>query len=305
MRPVSPLPAHLVSVPFTVSEARAASLSRGRLRSSDLASAGRLLYLPAGWEFELPLLARALSAATPGAWVSHLTAAMLLGLWLPAWFQDCRDLHLSKPKSLPQVRRHGVIGHTVLAYDDEIMVWEGIRISTPARTWLDLARVLPLEDLVAMGDQVIRQPREELELRYEPWSTVQDLREMLRRHPKMQGIVKARAAVDLIRLGADSAPETFLRLAMMDAGLPEPELQVQIVPGDSYSPAADLGYRRQRIAIQYDGGHHLTREQQSRDNHRDAAFHFAGWRYFKFNADDLANEFRRAVAQVRTALREP
>lgn len=305
MRPVSPLPAHLVSVPFTVSEARAASLSRGRLRSSDLASAGRLLYLPAGWEFELPLLARALSAATPGAWVSHLTAAILLGLWLPAWFQDCRDLHLSKPKSLPQVRRHGVIGHTVLAYDDEIMVWEGIRISTPARTWLDLARVLPLQDLVAMGDQVIRQPREELELRYEPWSTVQDLREMLRRHPKMQGIVKARAAVDLIRLGADSAPETFLRLAMMDAGLPEPELQVQIVPGDSYSPAADLGYRRQRIAIQYDGGHHLTREQQSRDNRRDAAFHFAGWRYFKFNADDLANEFRRAVAQVRTALREP
>jgi Protein of unknown function (DUF559) len=305
MRPVSPLPAHLVSVPFTVSEARAASLSRGRLRSSDLASAGRLLYLPAGWEFELPLLARALSAATPGAWVSHLTAAILLGLWLPAWFQDCRDLHLSKPKSLPQVRRHGVIGHTVLAYDDEIMVWEGIRISTPARTWLDLARVLPLQDLVAMGDQVIRQPREELELRYEPWSTVQDLREMLRRHPKMQGIVKARAAVDLIRLGADSAPETFLRLAMMDAGLPEPELQVQIVPGDSYSPAADLGYRRQRIAIQYDGGHHLTREQQSRDNRRDAAFHFAGWRYFKFNVDDLANEFRRAVAQVRTALREP
>ena len=305
MRPVSPLPAHLVSVPFTVSEARAARLSRGRLRSSDLASAGRLLYLPAGWEFELPLLARALSAATPGAWVSHLTAAILLGLWLPAWFQDCRDLHLSKPKSLPQVRRHGVIGHTVLAYDDEIMVWEGIRISTPARTWLDLARVLPLQDLVAMGDQVIRQPREELELRYEPWSTVQGLREMLRRHPKMQGIVKARAAVDLIRVGADSAPETFLRLAMMDAGLPEPELQVQIVPGDSYSPAADLGYRRQRIAIQYDGGHHLTREQQSRDNRRDAAFHFAGWRYFKFNADDLANEFRRAVAQVRTALREP
>ena len=251
------------------------------------------------------MLARALSAATPGAWVSHLTAAILLGLWLPAWFQDCRDLHLSKPKSLPQVRRHGVIGHTVLAYDDEIMVWEGIRISTPARTWLDLARVLPLQDLVAMGDQVIRHGYEELELRYEPWSTVQDLREMLRRHPKMQGIVKARAAVDLIRLGADSAPESFLRLAMMDAGLPEPELQVQIVPGDSYSPAADLGYRRQRIAIQYDGGHHLTREQQSRDNRRDAAFHFAGWRYFKFNADDLANEFRRAVAQVRTALREP
>ena len=304
MRLASPLPAPL-AVPFTVAEARAASVSSGRLRASDLLSAGRLLYLPAGWEFELPGMARALSAASPGAWISHLTAATLLGLWLPAWFQDCRDLHLSKPRSLPQVRRDGVIGHRVVAHDDEIMDWEGIRISTPARTWLDLCRLLPMEYVVAMGDQLVRRPHDGLELRTEPWATVEGLREMLRRHPKMQGIVKARAAVELIRVGADSAPETFLRLALGDAGLPEPGLQVQIVPGDPYSPAADLGYRQQRIAIQYDGGHHLTREQQSRDNRRDQAFYSAGWRYFKFNADDLANDFRKATAQIRAALREP
>jgi hypothetical protein len=304
MRPAQPLPAHLESVPFTVHEARAASLSKGRLRSSDLASAGRLLYLPSGWEFELPALARALSAATPGAWISHLTAAVLLGLWLPSWFQDCRELHLSKPKSLPQVRRAGVTGHTVLAFDDEIMDWQGIRLSTPARTWLDLARLVPLEDLVAIGDQLVRQPRPELEQRSEPWATMQELRMMISRHPKMQGIVKARTAVDMIRAGADSAPETFLRLALTEAGLPDPELQIRVVPGDLYSPAADLGYRKQRIAIQYDGGHHLTREQQSRDNYRDEYFLAAGWRYFNFNADDLAQDFRWAVRRVRAALRE-
>jgi hypothetical protein len=234
-----------------------------------------------------------------------VTAAVLLGLWLPAWFQGCRELHLSKPKALPQVRREGVTGHTVLAFDDEIMVWEGIRLSTPARTWLDLARMVPLEDLVAVGDQLVRQPRPGLELRKEPWSTVPELRRMVARHPKLQGIVKARAAVELIRPGADSAPETFLRMALIEAGLPEPELQIQIIPGDEYSPAADLGYRLQRIAIQYDGVHHLTREQQSRDNRRDATFHSAGWRNYKFNADDLAQDFRRAVGQVRAALREP
>lgn len=305
MRPVSPLPAHLEAIPFTVAEARAASLTRGRLRSSDLASAGRLLYLPAGWEFELPAMARALSAATPGAWISHVTAAKLLGLWLPPWLQDCRDLHLSKPRALPQVRRVGVVGHTVLVHQDETMDWQGIRISTPARTWLDLCRLLPMEHAVAIGDQLVRQPHDGLELRTKPWATVQDLREMLKRHPKMQGIVKARAAVELIRAGADSAPETFLRLALVDAGLPEPELQVRIFADNAHSPAADLGYRRQRIGIQYDGGHHLTREQQSRDNRRDAVFHSAGWRYFKFNADDLARNFRWAVIQIRAALREP
>ena len=93
------------------------------------------------------------------------------------------------------------------------------------------------------------------------------------------------------------------RLALTAAGLPEPELQLRMVPGDPHSPAADLGYRSQRIAIQYDGGHHLTREQQSRDNRRDETFNAAGWRYFKFNADDLADDFRGAVQRVRAALR--
>ncbi len=302
MRPPSPLPLPLAAAPFTVYEARAASLSSARLRSSDLSTGGRALYLPAGWEFEVRGLARALSAATPGAWISHLTAAILLGLWLPSWFRDCRELHLSKPKALPPVRRKGVVGHTVLAFDEEVMDWDGMRISTPARTWLDLARMLPLEDLVAVGDQLLRPPHPGLEDRTEPWATLPQLRAMLFRHPKLQGIVKARLAAELIRPGADSAPETFLRLALTAAGLPEPELQVRIVPGDPYSPAADLGYRTQRIAIQYDGGHHLTREQQSRDNRRDEMFNAAGWRYFKFNAEDLQGGFRAAVRRVGAAL---
>jgi very-short-patch-repair endonuclease len=302
MRPSPPLPAHLSAVPFTVHEARAASLTSGRLRSSDVASAGRLLYLPAGRDFEIRGLARALSAATPGAWISHVTAAGLLGLWLPTWFRDCRELHLSKPRKLPPVRRNGVVGHTVLAFDEEVMMLDGIRISTPSRTWLDLAGILPLEDLVAVGDQLVRKPRPGLEDRTDAWSTLPGLHAMLKRHPKLKGIVKAREAAALIRVGSDSAPETFLRLALTAEGLPEPELQVRVEPADPYSPAADLGYRRKRIAIQYDGGHHLTREQQSIDNRRDESFNAAGWRYFKFNADDLAQDFRAAVRRVRVAL---
>ena len=90
-----------------------------------------------------------------------------------------------------------MVGHTVLAFDDEVMVWDGIRISTPARTWLDLARLLPLEDLVAVGDQLLRRPHPGLEDRTEPWATLPELEAMLRRHPKLQGIVKARLAAEL------------------------------------------------------------------------------------------------------------
>ena len=302
MRPPAALPVHLASAPFTVYEARSAALGPSRLRAADLSTGGRLVYLPAGWEFELKGLARAMSSATPGAWISHQTAAVLHGLWLPSWCRNGRELHLSKPKTLPPVRRTGVVGHTVLAFDDEITVLDGIRMSTPARTWLDLARVLPLKHLVAVGDQLVRQPRPGLETRPDPWTTVPQLAAMLRLHPKLKGIVKARQSLGLIRTGSDSAPETFLRLALTAASLPEPELQVRLVPGDPYSPAADLGYRKHRVAIQYDGGHHLSREQQSRDNRRDEAFNSAGWRYFKFNAEDLADGFRGAVRRVRSAL---
>jgi hypothetical protein len=121
----------------------------------------------------------------------------------------------------------------------------------------------------------------------------------------MKGVEKARLALEEMRIGADSFPETFLRLALLDAGLPEPELQLRIDPDNDRSPAADMGYRRHRIAIQYDGAHHRTRDQQSRDNRRDAAFVNMGWAYLKANADDLAGGFESIMAGVKKARFRP
>ena len=181
------------------------------------------------------------------------------------------------------------------------MDFGGIPISVRPRTWLDLAKSLPLPYVIAMGDQLIRLPRPALESRVEPYAYPSGLRLLIRQHPNLQGVEKARLALEEMRVGADSYPETFLRLAMGDAGLPEPELQVKLNPQDPWSPAADLGYRRYRIAIQYDGAHHLTRQQQSRDNRRDEAFLSAGWSYFKLNADDLADGFARAIGRIKKA----
>ncbi|CAH0327775.1 hypothetical protein SRABI128_06450 [Microbacterium sp. Bi128] len=152
-----------------------------------------------------------------------------------------------------------------------------------------------------MGDQLIRQPRPSLELRSEPYAYKDGLRLLIRQHPNMKGVEKARLALDEMRVGADSFPETFLRLALLDARLPEPELQLRLDPEDPRSPAADMGYRRYGIAMQYDGVHHLTREQQTRDNRRDEAFRSAGWAYFKVNADDLAEGFDSVITRIKRA----
>ncbi|WP_308113810.1 hypothetical protein [Arthrobacter sp. ISL-30] len=66
---ISPLPENLSNVPFTVHEARASGVPAKRLRANDLADGGRLIYLPAGREFQLTERARVLTAATPDAWI--------------------------------------------------------------------------------------------------------------------------------------------------------------------------------------------------------------------------------------------
>lgn len=303
MRNRDALPTHLAAAPFTSEAARAAGIPASRLRRVDVVHVGRGIYRPRDWDFELEAAARALSVASPGAWISHVTAARIRCQILPPWLADSAALHLSKPRSLPSVRRKGVVGHTLLARDEELELVEGIRISTRSRTWLDLARTLPLEDLVCMGDQLLRVPRVDFEGRTRPYDTVEGLRSLLGRHPNLQGVVRARQALDLMRIGSDSAPESLLRLAMADANLPEPALQLPLRPGDPFSPTADLGYRHRRIAIQYDGGHHLIDMRAVSDRRRDKAFEAAGFTVVVLNKDDLADGFQLALARIKRALR--
>lgn len=297
------LPGHLAMAPFTFDSARASGVTANRLRRKDVVHVGRGLYRPSDWSFELEAAARALSAASPGAWISHVTAARLRCQLLPSWLADSTELHLSKPRSLPSVRRKGVLGHTLLARDDEIEMVDGIRISTRSRTWLDMARALPLKDLVCMGDQLVRIPRMDFEGRTQPYDTWEGLRSLVGRHPNLQGIVRAREALDLVRVGSDSAPESLLRLAMADAGLPAPDLQLPLRAGDALSPTADLGYRHRRIAIQYDGGHHLLDAQILSDRRRDKAFDSAGWTVLVFDKSDLADDFKQAIGKIKRELR--
>lgn len=297
------LPSPLAAAPFTYAAARSLGVPASRLRQSDITHISRGLYRPVGWSFELEAAARALSAASPGAWVSHVTAARLRCQILPPWLSDSEELHLSKPRALPEVRRKGIIGHTVLALDEEVETAEGIRVSTRPRTWLDLSRQLNLSDLVCMGDELVRIPRLALEGRSEPFATIDGLRSMVSRHANLQGIVRARAALDLIRVGSDSGPETLLRLAMCDAGLPEPELQLMLRPENPGGPTADLGYRRRRLAVQYDGDHHLLPDQILSDRRRDKAFESAGWTVLILTKDDLADGFAGATARIKGLLR--
>lgn len=84
---------------------------------------------------------------------SHTTAAALWGLPLPA-FADPR-LHVSYPHGRRAVRTAGVVGHHLVMRDEELTVLDGIPVTTPERTWCDLAGLVDFEALVAAGDRVV------------------------------------------------------------------------------------------------------------------------------------------------------
>jgi hypothetical protein len=177
-------------------------------------------------------------------------------------------------------------------------------MTTPARTWLDLANELTPDFLVALGDHLVRNPRPGLEGREQPYATIESLGAMLRDHSWSRGVGKAKKALELMRVGSDSVPETLLRLAMEAAGLPQPELQLQLYPDNPRSPTADLGYRRYRLAIQYEGSHHLDEAQRLSDARRDRAFRRAGWTVLLVTFEDLRDDFGGVIRRIRRHLAE-
>lgn len=96
---------------------------------------------------------------------------------------------------------------------------------------------------------------------------VVDIERIAERHPGIRGLVQLRQVLDLADGGAESPPETRTTLLLIRSGLPRPETQIGILDehGHAYI-RLDMGWRRWKVAVEYDGEHHwTTRRQRSRD----------------------------------------
>lgn len=195
------------------------------------------------------------------------------------------------------------MGHQTKLYADEVELRDGLYLTGRGRTWLDLAEMLSVDELVILGDHLIRVPRWEFEGRTEPYSTLQQLQQLLDRHKGKQGVRKARQALELSRVGADSPPETRLRLAVLRAGLPEPCLNQPMVDADGTEQhEPDLSYPQYRIAIEHEGEGHNVRDQIDRDIDREDRVAAAGWIQVRVSKRHMRNGAQRAVAKIRAAL---
>ncbi|WP_255767764.1 endonuclease domain-containing protein [Pseudarthrobacter sulfonivorans] len=239
---------------------------------------------------------------TPFSAASHATA---FAQWdFPGFLPGADDgrVHISRPDTMAIVRRRQVVGHVGQFFADEIVSHNGLLITSRTRTWLDCSRKMSVEELTVVADHLLRIPRPDFEARSEPFATTDDLADMLDRHKGTPGIRKARLALEQARVGADSAPETRLRLALEYAGLPEPQLNVPTELSVGVVRQPDLAYPEHRVAVEYEGEGHSEAAQIVRDIAREEDFARAGWLPVRISKRHMQNEARAAVAKVRTAL---
>jgi hypothetical protein len=303
MRDPTPLPFGLGETPFTVYEAADVGVSPGRLRYRLLRVPSRGVRIPSD---VVPLerlgVVRPYTIVTPFSAASHATAFTLWDFpgFLPG--QDDFRIHISRPDAMAIPRRRGVVGHVGQFFPDEVVSLDGVLITSRARTWLDCSRKMGIDELTVVADHLVRIPRPEFEGRTEPHATLEELADMLDRHKGTPGIRKARLALEQARVGADSAPETRLRLALENAGLPEPELNMPTELHAGVVRQPDLSYPEHKVAVEYEGEGHSDAAQIVRDIAREEDFARAGWTLVRISKRHMENGARSAVAKVRAAL---
>jgi hypothetical protein len=279
-----------VRSPFTRADARAAGLVEGVLRSARFKKVFYDLYVASEVKITAQIRAAAALRATGGlGYVSHWTAAQLWELPVP----HHPEIHVSVQSRGARCSRQGLRSH--LSHPQATTtVCNGIRLSRPVQTFLDLAAVgLDLVDLVILGDAMVKKRL----------TTVDQLRTSVQTWPGL-GRKAARRAADLVRKGVDSPMETRLRLLLVLAGLPEPTVNLILRADDgSWVLRFDLCYQAYRLIVEYDGRQHSDDpDQWERDIYRREDLERLRYRIVLVIWKGIFRDPLRTLTRVRDAL---
>ncbi len=203
-----------------------------------------------------------------GLSAAHLLGADTQAIGLP--------LDLANATSGRFRHRDGVRMRRLLLTEEDIVETDLGHSMTALRTALDLAvrGTRPLD--IARVDQVLRVGR----------VSVADLGALVDRSGGMRGIRTARANLAELDPRAESIPESVLRLELVRLGLPPPTPQLEVrAPDGRVIARLDLGWKEQRVGVEYDGEYHdADRQQRSRDRGRHNELRAVDWTVYQVDA---------------------
>ncbi|WP_163759370.1 hypothetical protein [Mycobacterium botniense] len=259
--------------PFLGSEAVAAGLVTPYALRSRFEAIYRDVFVPRDTEITAIMRAKAawLWSRRRGVLAGRSAAALHRAKWVDA----------RRPAEIICQNRHAPPGIRIWSQrveNHEIMLIDGMRVTTPARTALDLACRYPIGEAVAMIDALARASRLKRA----------DVVLLAQRCTGRRGIRRARIALPLVDPGAESPRETWLRLLLIRAGFPPPQTQIPLY--DEYGQliaVLDMGWEDIKVAVEYDGDHHRTdRRTFNKDIRRAETIAQLGWIDVRVTAED-------------------
>lgn len=271
---------------------------RAALRAGTLVRVRRGCYVDARPEAEEPAQCTdpaapvaAVAAQMGGVVFSHATAA---GLWqLPFLGSPPETIHLTLPRQASGVVRAGVHRHTGDLASEEIVEHRGIRLTSLARTLVDVARTDGFREGLVMADHALHASRDPEALRCAMVTSIERL-------PGAVGIGQARRMAGFAVVAAESPGESLSRIVLREQKVPEPLLQYRLsvrLPGGGRGDfVIDFAWKRLKAVGEFDGrvkyGRYLREGQQPGDavfeeKRREDAIRSAGWLVLRWTWDEL------------------
>ncbi|BBX64845.1 hypothetical protein MSAS_40190 [Mycobacterium saskatchewanense] len=272
--------------PFVGSEALAAgAVTKHQLRTRYRAVLPNV-YLARGVEpsLELRIVAAWLWSRRTATIVGAAAAALHGSQWIP----DGVPIELVCDNPRPP---RGLLTRRYALLDGETQIVGGLTVTTPERTAFDIGRRGAIRSSVVRLDALARATG----------FKVDDVLALAKAHPRSPGLRRLETALELVDPGAQSPRESYLRLLLVDAGLPRPQTQIPVLGVDGLPVAyLDLGWAETMVAVEYDGDHHRTdRRQYVKDVRRAETLERMGWLIVRVVAEDHPVD---VVRRVREAL---
>lgn len=293
MRTPKHVPDELKYGPFRTAEAHRLGVTTDQLRSSRYRHVLHDVYASSELSDSIDTRCDAAALVLPTSAVfCGVTAARLYGVPVPD--RDLR-VHAAVPPSaptVPRIKQLKVHGYSIPP--GHLREFKGRRLVSPERLLLELAAALPRIDMIVAGDHLLRHrltAREEiigfLELAH-----------------RRRGVRRVRLALPHLDERSDSPPETRLRILIVDAGLPRPLANQDVLnEWGVWLARPDLSYPALKIAIQYEGAHHQQDyEQYSYDIERDGRLIEHGWIVIRVNREGLFRHPATVLTRIRKAL---
>lgn len=217
--------------------------------------------------------------------VSH-TAATLHGFG----YAGNEVVHIAVPGRLAVPCRPGLRVHVPELARHDVTEVDGLLVTTPVRTAVDVARVCRPPLALATLDGVVH-----LGL-----CGTTELSNEIHRQAGARGIVAVRELVEWVDGRAESPMESWTRWVLLDAGLPRPELQFPLC-GGRYR--LDIAWPWARVAVEYEGvDWHSGAEALYRDRSRRNQLDDLGWAIVYATAPEVTRTPHLLVTRVAQRL---